>query len=57
MKKAWTQPPPKSDEEMTLEGAYRRADIDAARRDCIKAMCITLGRPEVEIQTLPSFPR
>ena len=57
MKKAWTQPPPTLDEEMSLGGAYPRAEIDAARRDCIKAMCIALGQRKVEIQTLPSFPR
>jgi hypothetical protein len=57
MKKAWTQPPPTLDEEMSLEGAYPRAEIDAARRNCITAMCIALGQRKVEIQTLPSFPR
>ena len=57
MKKAWTQRPPTSDKEMLLEGAYPRVEIDAARSTCITAMCIALGRREVEIQTLPSFPR
>jgi hypothetical protein len=45
------------DEEMSIGGAYPRVQIDAARRDCITAMCVALGRREVEIQTLPSFPR
>jgi hypothetical protein len=57
MKQAWAQPPPKSDEEMSLGGAYPRAKIDAARSSCITAMCIALGQRRVEIQTLPSFPR
>jgi hypothetical protein len=57
MKKAWTQPPPTSDEEMTLGGAYPRADIDAARRDCIKAMYVALGRRKEDMQILPDFPR
>jgi hypothetical protein len=57
MKKAWTQPPPSLDEEMSLGGTYPRAEIDAARSLCITAMCIALGRRKVEIQTLPSFPR
>jgi hypothetical protein len=57
MKKAWTQPPPTSDEGMILGGAYPRGEIDAARSTCSRAMCRALGRREVEIQTLPSFPR
>ena len=57
MKKAWTQPAPSLDEEMSLGGAYPRAEIDAARSACITAMCIALGRRKVEIQALPSFPR
>jgi hypothetical protein len=57
MKKAWIQPPPTSDEEMSLGGAYPRAELDTARRDCITAMCIALGRRKEEIQTLPSLPR
>ena len=57
MTEAWAQPPPKSDKEMTLGGAYPRAEIDAARRECIEAMCIALGRRQDEIQTLPSLPR
>jgi len=32
MKKAWTQAPPTLDGEMSLEGAYPPAEIDAARR-------------------------
>ena len=57
MKKAWTQPPPTLDEEMSLGGAYPRAEIDAARSICITAMCVALGRRKVEIQALPGFPR
>jgi hypothetical protein len=57
MKKAWTQPPPTSDEGMSLGGAYPRAEIDDARRDCITAMCIALGGRKTEIQTLPYLPR
>ena len=57
MKKAWAQPPPKLDEEMSLGGAYPRTEIDAARRDCIMAMCIALGRRRAEIRTLPNLPR
>jgi hypothetical protein len=57
MKDAWTHPPPTLDEEMTLEGCYPRVEFDAARNNCITAMCISLGRRKAEIQTLPSFPR
>jgi hypothetical protein len=57
MKKAWTQPPPSLDEEMSLGGTYPRAEIDAARNTCITATCMALGRRKVEIRTLPSFPR
>lgn len=57
MKKAWIQRPPRSDKGMTLEGAYRRTEIDNARRDCITAMCIALGGREAETQTLPFLPR
>jgi hypothetical protein len=56
MKKAWTQPPATSDKEMSLEGAYRRAEIDKARYECITAMCVALGGRKSEI-TLLDFPR
>jgi hypothetical protein len=57
MKDAWTRPSPTLDEEMSLGGALPRVEIDAARSNCITAMCIALGRRKTEIKTLPSFPR
>ena len=57
MKDAWTRPSPTLDEEMSLGGSYPRVEIDVARSNCIRAMCIALCRRKDEIQTLPGFPR
>jgi hypothetical protein len=57
MKEAWAQPPPTVDEEMSLGGAYPRAEIDAARSRCIEAMSVALGQRKAEVQTLPNFSR
>jgi hypothetical protein len=57
MKDAWSRPPPTSDQQMTLEGAYPRTEIDAARSACIAAMCVALGRRKIEGQTFRDLPR
>jgi hypothetical protein len=44
MKEAWTLPPPNMDDEMLLGRAYPRAEIDAAREECIEVMSISLSR-------------
>ena len=44
MKDAWNQPAPTSDTQMTLEGAYPRDQIEAARGQCIMTMRAALGR-------------
>lgn len=38
MKEAWTRPAPTSDQQMTLEGAYPRTQLDSARSECITLM-------------------
>jgi hypothetical protein len=57
MKDAWTRPSPTLDEEMSLGGSYPRVEIDVARSNCIRAMCIARCRRKDEILTLPGFPR
>jgi hypothetical protein len=57
MKAAWNRRASTSDKEMTLEGAYPRDQIDAARSQCIIAMRAALGRGKVQGSTLLRLPR
>ena len=57
MKDAWSRPAPTSDDQMTLGGPYPRAEIDAARIECIAAMCEALGRRKNTEQVFRALPR
>jgi hypothetical protein len=57
MKEAWTRPAPTSDQQMTLEGAYPRTQLDSARSDCITLMRAALGRGRMNRQSAAPLPR
>ena len=57
MKKAWATAAPTSDEQMTLETAYPRGQLDSARSACITAMRAALGRRHTNNQEVPNLPR
>ena len=57
MKEAWTRPAPTSDEQMTLEAAYPRMQLDSARSQCITVMRAALGQGTTNGQPPAPLPR
>ena len=56
MKQAWTQAPPTSDEEMSLGGAYPRAEIDAARTPALRQCASPLVSGKWRYRHFRAFP-
>lgn len=57
MKEAWTRPAPTTDEQMTLEAAYPRMQLDSARSQCITVMRAALGQGTTNGQPPAPLPR
>jgi hypothetical protein len=57
MKEAWTRAAPTTDEQMTLEAAYPRMQLDSARSQFITVMRAALGQGMTNGQQPAPLPR